>query len=79
MNKQLSAMQELIEHLSYFSIHKDMIDNITAKAERLLEKEKQQIIESYNTGKGHEQFGVLDEISASGNDYYNNTFNQPKT
>jgi len=43
----------------------------------LLEKEKQQIIDAYNTGKGHEQFGILDEIGASGNDYYNQTLNQP--
>jgi hypothetical protein len=64
-----TAMQELIEYLNGDTYAG--ICDIRDRAEELLEKEKEQIIDSYNQG-------TLDGESSEINypNYYNETFNQ---
>lgn len=79
-----TAMQEHIEHLKIMqkmvldkNVDKELTETINTtlsgaieNAEHFIEKEKQQIIEAYKSGK--ELFTFEDE-----KDYYKETFNQP--
>jgi len=71
-----SAMQELIEYIVTTIGNPNRQSHIIDKAQSLLEKEKQQIIDAYIDGKSNEQSGTLDEINMTGKYYYNQTFEQ---
>jgi hypothetical protein len=64
-----TAIQELIKELKYVQEF-PMISGIIKRAELLLEKEKEQIIDSYY-GKINGVFGYREE----GEQYYNQTYN----
>jgi hypothetical protein len=71
----MTALQELmsfIENQRYNFLNKEQIEsctNIQNKANELLEKEKQQIIDANEYGTIHYE---------NGEQYYEQTFNQPK-
>ena len=68
-----TAMQELIEYIESNEIvyNKDLI----LKLKELLEKEKEQIIESHDKGSEIIE-GIF--VYHDGHDYYNKTYNQSK-
>jgi len=78
-----TAMQELIEELKYVQDF-PMISGIIKRAELLLEKEKEQIMNAYCDGakggangtKGQHEFGWVSRHTR--NKYYNQTYNQNK-
>ena len=53
-----TAMQELIEHLNHVKEFNQMIPGIIKGAEKLLEKEKKQILDAYLSGLNSEFFGA---------------------
>jgi len=77
-----TAMQELIEYVESNEIvyNKDLI----LKLKELLEKEKEQIIKSWNNGYsigcvvGSNDYTIEDEEKDNGNYYYNQTYNKNK-
>ena len=74
-----TAMQELIEwynqeHFVKTTFHIQLLN----KFESLLEKEKEQIIDAYENGVGHENERNLSGEFTCAEQYYNQTFNQNK-
>jgi hypothetical protein len=74
-----TSIQELIKELKYVQEF-PMISGIIKRAELLLEKEKEQIMNAFISGKinGYEHFhqGLKSNISAE--EYYNQTYNENK-
>jgi hypothetical protein len=85
-----TAMQELIEFIDFsikhchdnerIRIHQLVV--IKERAKQYLEKEKEQIIKSWNNGYsigcvvGSNDYTIEDEEKDNGNYYYNETYNQ---
>ena len=63
-----TAMQKLITELKYVE-EWPMMSGVIKKAEELLEKEKEQIINAYDRG-------LCDDEPLDGKEYYNQTYNQ---
>jgi hypothetical protein len=81
--KQKTAMQELIDELSFIEGLKDEIDLSqksilkTATIKNALEKEKEQILDAHLNGQQDHHFS-LESRMAESEDYYNQTYNQNK-
>ena len=77
-------MQELIEHINndYIYPHqevRDYMDRLNNKIKELLEKEKEQIIESYYEGHTAPYFSPNgNDVEKQAEEYYNQTYNQNK-
>ncbi len=70
-----TAMQELIEHLNHIKEFNTMIPGIIKGAEKLLEKEKEQIMNAFvECWKANMPDGFECKLNAK--DYYNQTYNQ---
>jgi hypothetical protein len=75
-----SAMQELIEFVNTRCLNGDFV---LEKANELLEKEKEQIINAYNDGVNDGNTQGLEGKEGNGNyatleEYYNETYNKNK-
>ena len=70
-------MQELIEYLEsrYFDWE---ITQVLQKSKGLLEKEKEQIMDSFDYGYHCASNGTSAEITLDGKMHYNQTYNQKK-
>jgi hypothetical protein len=74
-----TALQDFIERLNYARDFNTMIPGIIKVAESLLEKEKEQIVESYDKGYKACDLDEALEINKtmfSGEKYYEQTYNQ---
>ena len=68
-------MQELIEEMEYcYKDHNIFLKSTIEKAKKLLEKEKEQIIDAYNQGALDGESSMLEYPN-----YYNQTYNQEET
>jgi hypothetical protein len=79
-----TAMQELISKV------RENYDNLSAEGKNFANVffltvapmyeaiEKQQIIKAYQTGKGDEAYGTLQDINITGEQYYAATYHEPK-
>ena len=66
-----TAMQELIEEMEYcYKDHNIFLKSTIEKAKKLLEKEKEQIIDAYNQGTLDGESSMLEYPN-----YYNQTYN----
>jgi hypothetical protein len=78
-----TAMIQFLEWLENSSNVKDDILNWELVKENALEKEKEQIIKSWNNGYsigcvvGSNDYTIEDEEKDNGNYYYNQTYNKP--
>jgi hypothetical protein len=71
-----TAMEELIKELYYIQ-ELPMVSGIIKRAELLVEKEKEQIINAHLNGQSDHHFS-LESRMAESEDYYNQTYNQNK-
>jgi len=73
-----TAMQDLIEYLNG-DTYAGVCD-IVERAEELLEKEKEQIIDDYRNGKvnGYDAINEGASANITADEYYNKTYNQNK-
>ena len=73
-------MQYAIEHFK--NINYDLVNlsiqNVPYILEQLLEKEKEQIMETFENGVYHARYFREDKEQLDGEDYYNQTYNQNK-
>lgn len=70
-----TAMQELIDELKLIEAY-PMSPVVLRMATDLLEKEKKQIIATYRVGKAEAK--MFPELNTTGEEYYNQTYNQNK-
>lgn len=70
-----TPIQELIKELKYVQEF-PMISGIIKRAELLLEKEKEQIIDAFDYGYHCASNGTSAEITLDGKMHYNQTYNQ---
>lgn len=77
-----TAMQELIEHIhnDYIYPHqevRDYMDRLNNKIKDLLEKEKEQIINTYEIGSSHGMGVIEDGLDyIHGIEYFDQTYNK---
>lgn len=72
-----TAIQELIEHFTFFAGNYSSRKEILAKITQLLETEKQQIIDAREDGLYTQSNGTISDLNKSSEDYYNETFITP--
>jgi hypothetical protein len=68
-----TAMQELIEHFTFHAGNYSCREEILAKANQLLVKEKQQIKDAYTFGEGN-AYESEEKSNNWAEQYYNETF-----
>ena len=75
-----TAMQELIEWTNQYEGKMISADQVVLKAHKLLEKEKEQIIEAHGDKYrgGFNSSGAYFNTKTTGEEYYNQTYNQNK-
>ena len=76
-----TAMQELIEEMEYcYKDHNIFLKSTIEKAKKLLEKEKEQIIEAFESGmaEGDGIYSANLDYDANSSIYFNQTYNQNK-
>jgi hypothetical protein len=74
-----TAMQELIDYVDSIWSNSGWEETIKEKANDLLEKEKEQIIEAYEDGKQNGMDSITNvHMYIIGEIYYNQTYNQNK-
>ena len=67
-----TAMQELIEEMEYcYKDHNIFLKSTIEKAKKLLEKEKEQIIEAHGL-----KYCDIGDVTITGQEYYNQIYNQ---
>jgi len=68
-------MQELIDYMkTYFHLTDESLEMF----DEALEKEKEQIMETFENGVYHARYFREDEEQLDGEEYYNQTYNQNK-